>query len=113
MTHLVPKSNLVHDFLLEKGWILFDQTDKYYIFIPPSELRFKRPFWYQIPIYETASDYPRYIGYIVESIADIYELNLTELKKRLSKPQTIRKKSAGQRGLVRQPFLKEHTPQLR
>lgn len=92
MTQPTPKSNLVRAFLRMKGWKHTATTEKYFVFTPPAELRFKRPFSYQIPVYETAPDYGRYIRNIVESIADIYELDYGRLLEELSKSKSDLKK---------------------
>lgn len=88
MEKKTPKSIMVKAFLLAKGWEFQEKNDKYYKFNPPKGLVFNPPLQFNVPIWETALDYREYILQIVGSIAEIYELNKSDLVNDLSKSIT-------------------------
>jgi len=74
-------TEILLNFVINRGWLLFNENEKFYFLKPPTHFEFSDDFSFQIPRISQTVDYERFLLNSIQIIADIYELNDDDLVK--------------------------------
>ncbi len=81
-----PRSVNILAFLQSKGWTLADTSPKYYLLLPPNQIKFDdKEFKIKIPRFDEGKDTSEYLLRLTFNIAEIYGIDKYEMLEMLSK----------------------------
>lgn len=85
----LQKSDIIQQFLENRGWKESNRASKFVRFTPPSELGMNESYSLIVPTNEKASDYNDYSGKITKIISEIYSISEVKLSNVFANESTI------------------------